>query len=238
MEVSKVTGTLFGVGLGPGDPELITVKALRLIKNAEVIAYPEPDDRESFARSIAAKHFPENVIEIPIVVPMRAERFPAQNVYDEAARTISGHLRDGRNVVVLCQGDPFFYGSFMYLHERLSKNFSVRIVPGVTSMTTCAAAAGIPLCARMEPLNVIPAPIGERELENRLSGSQAAVIVKIGRHLPKVRRVLEKSGLAEKSVFVAHASLDNELVRPLSEAPQTAPYFSIVLVPGSDPYAV
>ena len=233
-----MTGTLYGVGLGPGDPELITVKALRLIKNAEVIAYPEPDDRESFARSIAAEHFPKNVIEIPIVVPMRSERFPAQNVYDEAARLISGHLRDGRNVVVLCQGDPFFYGSFMYLHERLSKNFSVRIVPGVTSMTTCAAAAGIPLCARMEPLNVIPAPIGERELENRLSGSQAAVIVKIGRHLPKVRRVLEKSGLAEKSVFVAHASLENELVRPLSEAPQTAPYFSIVLVPGSDPYAV
>ena len=232
-----MSGKLIGVGLGPGDPELITVKAERIIRTAKVIAYPAPDSGGSFARSIAEASIVEGTIEIPIVIPMREARFPAQDIYDAASQRIETHLQDGTDVVALCQGDPFFYGSFMYLFERVSKRYPVEIVPGVTSMTSCAAAAGTPLCARMEALSVLPSPLDEAQLQRMLSEAGAAAFVKVGRHLPKVRRVIDQLGLTDRSIFVAHASLPQQLVLPLEKAPAEAPYFSIVLVKGTDPYA-
>ncbi|WP_284154699.1 precorrin-2 C(20)-methyltransferase [Algicella marina] len=228
---------LYGIGLGPGDPELMTLKADRLIRAAAVLAYPAPDTGESFARRIAAGAIRADAVEIPIVIPMRAKRFPAQAVYDAAAAEIGGHLDGGRDVVVLCEGDPFFYGSFMYLHQRLSTAHRVEIVPGVTSMTAVAGVAGRPLCARNEVLSVIPAPLGEAEIAARLEGSGAAVIMKVGRHLPKVRRVVEAAGLMRRAVYVSHASLPEERHVPLADAPDDAPYFSMILIPGEDPYA-
>ncbi|MEO0912397.1 MAG: precorrin-2 C(20)-methyltransferase [Pseudomonadota bacterium] len=231
-----MSGVLYGIGLGPGDPDLMTLKADRLIRSASVVAYPAPDTGKSFARRIAAAAIPADAVEIPIVIPMRSARFPAQSVYDAAAPEIGGHLGAGRDVVVLCEGDPFFYGSFMYLHERLARNFRVEIVPGVTSMTAVAGVAGRPLCARNEVLSVIPAPLDEAELASRLAGAGAAVIMKVGRHLAKVRQVVEAAGLLERAVYVSHASLPEERHLPLAEAPDAAPYFSMILIPGEDPY--
>jgi precorrin-2/cobalt-factor-2 C20-methyltransferase len=232
-----MSGTLYGIGLGPGDPDLMTLKAHRLISAAKVVAYPAPDTGDSFARSIAAEAISSNVIEIPIVIPMRVARFPAQAVYDEAAAAIGTHLDGGTDVVVLCEGDPFFYGSFMYLFGRLAEKHKAEIVPGVTSMTACAAMAARPLCARNEILTVIPAPIDEALLLDRLQASGATVIMKVGKHLAKVRRVIEDLNLTDRSVYVAHASLPQQAVVPLTDAPDTAPYFSMILIGGTDPYA-
>ncbi len=232
-----MSGTLYGIGLGPGDPELMTLKAHRLITGAKVIAYPAPDTGDSFARSIAAEFIPEDATEIPIIVPMRTQRFPAQVVYDKAAAEIGAHLSAGRDVVVPCEGDPFFYGSFMYLHERLSRSHPTVTVPGVTSLTAAAAAAARPLCARNEVLQVVPAPLPEEELTARLSTGEAAVIMKVGRHLEKVRTVLSALGKEDRATYLSHATLPNARVMPLAEAPAKAPYFSMILIPGADPYA-
>ncbi|SNS49235.1 precorrin-2 C(20)-methyltransferase [Tropicimonas sediminicola] len=229
-----MTGTLYGLGLGPGDPELLTLKAHRLISGAQVIAYPAPDTGESFARSIAAAFIPDTAREIPIVIPMRSERFPAQEVYDSAAEEIAAALEQGQDVVVLCEGDPFFYGSFMYLYARLAERFPTEVVPGVSSLGAVTAAAGRPLIARDEVLTVLPATLPEAELEAQIRKSNAVAIMKIGRHLAKVRALLEGLGLAERAVFVSHASLPEQNVRPLREAPETAPYFSMIILPGRD----
>lgn len=231
-----MSGVLHGVGLGPGDPELVTRKAWRLVSEARVVAYPAPDSGESFARAIVAEAIAPGAEEIPIVIPMRAERFPAQAVYDAAAGRIGARLAEGLDVVALCEGDPFFYGSFMYLFGRLAGRFPTEIVPGVTSMTACAAAAARPLCARGEALSVVPATLPEDALEERLALAEAAAVMKVGRHLPKLRRVLGRLGREARAVYVARATLGDQLVAPLAEAPETAPYFSMVLIGGSDPY--
>lgn len=232
-----MTGTVHGLGLGPGDPELITLKAHRLLAACPVIAYPAPDTGESFARSIAAPHIPAGVTELPIRIPMRADRFPAQSIYDAAAAEIAGHAGAGRDVAVLCEGDPFFYGSFMYLFARLAERVPVAVVPGVTSLTACAAAAQRPLCARNEPLTVLPGPLEDAALTARLDQGGAFAIMKVGRHLPRIRALLEARGIAGRATYLSHASLEAQRVLPLAEAPEAAPYFSMILIPGEDPYA-
>ncbi|MEL6598221.1 MAG: precorrin-2 C(20)-methyltransferase [Pseudomonadota bacterium] len=232
-----MSGILYGVGVGPGDPELMTVKATRLISGAPVVAYPAPDSGESFARSIAADCIKADVVEVPIVIPMRVARFPAQEVYEAAAQTLAGHLDAGRDVVVLCEGDPFFYGSFMYLFDRLSDRHRVEVVPGVTSLSACAAMARRPLVARSETLTVLPATMPDAELRDRLGCGQAAAIMKVGRHLSRIRSAVRDSGALDRAVYVRHATLPQQEVLPLRDAPETAPYFSMILVPGTDPYA-
>lgn len=229
-----MTGTLFGVGVGPGDPELVTLKAHRLITGAAVVAYPAPDSGESFARRIVAEFLSEDAIEIPMVVPMRVARFPAQTVYDAGAAEIAEHLEAGRNVFVLCEGDPFFYGSFMYLFARLEGRFPVEIVPGVSSLGAVTAAAQRPLCAREEVLTVLPATLDAEVLRDRLAGANAAAIMKLGRHFAKARGVVAELGLTERAMFVRHASLPEQEVTPLADAPDVAPYFSMILIPGRD----
>ena len=235
VAICQVTGKLYGVGVGPGDPELITIKAANLICKAKVIAYPAPVDGDSFARSIAEKHFHSDSIEIPISIPMQESRFPAQFVYKTAAAEISNYLNDGTDVVALCQGDPFFYGSFMYLFVLLAEQFPVEVIPGVSSLSGCSAAAQRPLCARLESFSVLPAPMAETELYDRLAKGGAAAIVKVGRHLPKVNKVLSTLGLNKGAVFISHATLPNQKVLPLAELSDEAPYFSTILVPGRDP---
>ncbi|MGB0439500.1 MAG: precorrin-2 C(20)-methyltransferase [Pikeienuella sp.] len=232
-----MTGTLHGVGLGPGDPDLMTLKAHRLISGAKVIAYPAPAGGDSFARSIAADAIPAGATEVVIPIPMDVRRFPAQDVYDKAAEDIRAHLDAGRDVVTLCEGDPFFYGSFMYLFARLADDYPCEITPGVASMTACAAAAQSPLCARNEVLTVIPGPVDETQLRDRLQASGAAVIMKVGRHLPKIRNVIDELGLTPRATYVERATLGAEVVLPLADAPAKAPYFSMILIAGGDPYA-
>ncbi len=194
-----MTGTLYGLGVGPGDPELITLKALRILRAAPVIAYPAPDDGDSLARSIVAEHLPGGQTEVPIRMPILTDRFPAQDVYDGAAEEIGGHLDDGRDVAVVCEGDPFFYGSFMYLFARLVERFPVEVVPGVSSLTACSAVLGAPLAAQNDVLAVLPAPLAVEELARRLSEVDAAAIIKIGRHFAKVRDVLCTMGLEDRA---------------------------------------
>lgn len=232
-----MTGTLYGIGTGPGDPELLTLKAHRLIANATVIAYPAPDSGDSFARRIVADTIPAGALEIPIVIPMRAERFPAQDVYDAAAAQISGVLDTGVDVVVLCEGDPFFYGSFMYLFSRLSERYATEIVPGVSSLGAVTAAARHPLCARADVLTVLPATLSEDALSERLQSTDAAAIMKLGRHFPKARAVIDRLGLTDRAVLVRHASLPEQQVMPLADAPEETPYFSMILIPGKDAHA-
>ncbi|MEM9061341.1 MAG: precorrin-2 C(20)-methyltransferase [Pseudomonadota bacterium] len=232
-----MTGKLYGIGLGPGDPELMTLKAHRLITSARVIAYPAPDSGESFARSIASKIIPADAEEIPMIVPMRVDRFPAQEVYAEAAETISHHLGAGTDVVVLCEGDPFFYGSFMYLFSRLSAAFPVEIVPGVSSLAGCTAAMQSPLVARNDVLTVLPGPLPDADLKARIEASEAVAIMKVGRHLPRLRALVERTGLMARAAYVERATLPNQRALPLAEAPETAPYFSMILITkGTDPW--
>lgn len=226
-----MTGTLYGLGIGPGDPELITLKALRLLRAAPVLAYPAPETGDSLARAIIAPHLPGGQIEIAIRMPFVVERAPAQEAYDHAAARLAGHLEAGRDVAVLCEGDPFLYGSFMYLFGRLAERFPVQVVPGVTSLTACAAALGTPLAARNDVLTVLPAPLDAAVLRDRLAGADAAVIIKVGRHLPKVRAVLADLGLTDRAHYIERATLDNQRLMTLDQAPaDAAPYFSMILV--------
>lgn len=232
-----MAGKLYGVGLGPGDPELMTLRAHRLISGAEVVAYPTLAGDDSFARSIAAAVIPDGAREIAMDVPMTTAREPAQAAYDMGAAEIAAVLDGGQDVVCLCEGDPFFYGSFMYLFARLAERYDVEVVPGVTSITACAARAGMPLAARNERLTVLPGPLPEAELRARIDGAESVAIMKVGRHLSKIRGVIDELGLTGQAAYVERASLPEEVVCPLVEAPEEAPYFSMILLTkGADPW--
>lgn len=224
-------GTLYGLGIGPGDPELLTLKALRLLRACPVLAYPAPETGDSLARSIVAPHLPGHQTEYAIRMPLTVERFPAQAIYDKAAEDLAVHLQAGRDIAVLCEGDPFFYGSFMYLFGRLAERFPVEVVPGVSSLTACAAALGHPLAARNDVLTVIPAPLDDEAIAARLQGSDAAAILKLGRHGPRIIALLRRLGLADRAQYVERATMANQRILPLDRLdPQSIPYFAMILV--------
>ena len=226
-----MTGTLYGLGVGPGDPELITLKALRILHDAPVLAYPAPEHVDSLARGIVAVHLPGGQTEIPNRMPLVTDRFPAQAVYAAAAADIARHLDAGRDVAVVCEGDPFFYGSFMYVFARLVEQFPVEVVPGVSSLTACSAVLGAPLAARNDTLVVLPAPLEAEELTRRLDDVDAAAIIKVGRHLAKVRGVLRDLGLVTRARYVERATMSSQRILALDEvADGEAPYFSMILV--------
>ncbi len=232
-----MNGTLFGIGLGPGDPGLITRRAAALIEAATVIAYPTLAGGTSFARGIASDLIPTHVREIVIDVPMTTAREPAQAAYDRGAAEIAEALSCGDDVACLCEGDPFLYGSFMYIHARLADRFNVEVVPGVTSLTACAARAEIPLASRDGQLTVIPATLPDHELARRIEDADCAAVLKVGRHLSKVRTVIERLGRLDQATYIARATLAEEHVCALTDAPETAPYFSMILIAGrSDPW--
>ena len=227
----EMTGTLYGLGIGPGDPELITLKALRLIEQTPVIAYPAPELGESLARAIAAPHIPCGKIEITIRTPMVAGKFPAHDIYDRYANDIAKHLRKSKDVAVLCEGDPFLYGSFMYLFSRLSGEYPTHVVPGVSSLGACAALVGVPLVSRNETLSIVPAPLDEAELTTRIKAAQAVAVMKIGRHFKKVRQVIERLGLSQRAHYIEHASMTNQRALTLDQVdPTKVPYFSMILI--------
>jgi len=232
-----VTGRLIGVGTGPGDPQLVTRRAWALIEGARVIAYPAPDTGTSFARSIVAEAIAGDAVEIPMSVPMRPGRAPAQSVYDDAATAIGGHLAAGRDVIVLCEGDPLFYGSFMYLLVRLRDSYPVEIVPGVNSLSACAAAQAHPLVARSDVLTVLPGTLDDEALAAAIGAADAVAIMKIGRHMPRLRALVDRLGLTGHALYTSHASLPHERALALSDAPDDAPYFSMILIyKGDDPW--
>ena len=226
-----MSATVYGIGVGPGDPELITVKALRRLRAAPVVAYPAPEQGASFARGIVARWLSPAQIELAIRVPMASARFPAEAVYDSAADAIAGHVGAGRDVAMLCQGDPFFYGSFMYLFARLAERVPVEIVPGVSSLTACAAAAHWPLAARDDALMVLPASLGDDELARRLAAADSIALIKLGRHFARVREVLRRLGLAGNARYIERATTASERVLPLDAVDAASvPYFSLILL--------
>jgi precorrin-2/cobalt-factor-2 C20-methyltransferase len=227
---TAVKGRLYGLGLGPGDPELVTLKAVRLLRAAAVVAYPAPAGGVSFARSIAAEWIAPGQREIVIDFPMRPGP-PPTAIYDAAAATLAAELDAGRDVAFLCQGDPFLYGTFAAIFLRLAPRYSVIVVPGVTSLTACAAAAATPLVQRDETLAVIPATLSEAELTRRLAAAEAAAIVKLGRHAGKVRRVLVALGRLDATIYVERATQPNQRVAPFAEIDAgSVPYFAMALV--------
>ncbi|NNE83029.1 MAG: precorrin-2 C(20)-methyltransferase [Alphaproteobacteria bacterium] len=226
-----MSGTVYGIGVGPGDPELMTLKGARLLNACPVIAYPAPETGDSLARRIAAPHMPDTATEIIIRTPMPTDRFPAEEVYDRAAREIGEHLAADRDVAVLCEGDPFFYGSFMYLFARLAEQWPVEVVPGVSSLMACAATLGAPLAARNDVLSVLPAPLDDATLAARLTDCDAAAIIKVGRHFGRVRALLNELGLAERARYIERATLEEQRVIALDQVDaDSVPYFSMVLV--------
>jgi precorrin-2/cobalt-factor-2 C20-methyltransferase len=225
------TGTLYGVGVGPGDPELMTVKAWRLISTADVIAYLCANGKDSTARDIAKPFIPDSVTEIAIDMPMRVEREPGEAAYDKGTAEISKHLDQGQDVVMLCEGDPFFYGSFMYVFERLSEKYKTIVVPGVTSITAAAAAIEKPLVARNDVLKVLPATLSEERLREELSNCQSAAIIKVGRHFGKVKNILSALDLLDNATAIENATHENQVITPVAEIEtETLPYFTTIIV--------
>jgi precorrin-2 C20-methyltransferase/precorrin-3B C17-methyltransferase len=232
-------GRLYGVGVGPGDPELLTLKAQRLIAAADVIAYPVARHGRSVARGIAAEHFRADVTEVAMRYPVTTEatdhpggyQGALVDFYDESAAALAAQLDAGRDVVVLCEGDPFFYGSYMYLHDRLASRYATTVVAGVTSFSAAAASAGVPLAKRDDVLTILPGTLPVETLTARLADADAAVVMKLGRTFPTVVEAAGRAGVVERSVYVERASSDRERCAPLGDMDDDVPYMSLVLVP-------
>jgi precorrin-2 C20-methyltransferase/precorrin-3B C17-methyltransferase len=232
-------GRLFGVGVGPGDPELLTIKARRVIEAADIVAYPVAQHGRSVARRIAAPYLQEHQVEIALRYPVTTGTTDhpggyegaLREFYDESATVLAAQLDAGRDVVVLCEGDPFFYGSYMYLHERLAPRYATEVVPGVTSFSAAAAACGLPLAKRDDVLTILPGTLSPDVLAARLHSTDAAVVIKLGRTFGAVREAAERAGVAERSVHVERASSTEERVAPLRAVQGDVPYMSLVLVP-------
>ncbi|MEO4047308.1 precorrin-2 C(20)-methyltransferase [Pseudomonas sp. CAU 1711] len=239
-------GRLLGLGVGPGDPELITLKALRLLQSAPVVGYFVAKAKASKGQGgnafgIIEAHLTDEQRRLPLVYPVTTEKLAPPlsyedviaDFYDTCAVQIAAELDAGRDVAVICEGDPFFYGSYMYLHDRLAERYEAEVVPGVCSMLGCASVLGTPLVYRNQSLSVLSGVLPEEELEQRLRHAEAAVVMKLGRNFDKVRRVLQRLGLAERAHYVERATMDNQRIVPLAEVdPLASPYFSMILVPG------
>ncbi|WP_033345710.1 precorrin-2 C(20)-methyltransferase [Catenuloplanes japonicus] len=235
-----MAGRLYGVGLGPGDPELVTVKAARLIGEADVIAFHSARHGRSIARGIAAPYRRDGQIEEPLVYPVTTEttdhpggyRGALEDFYADAAARLATHLDAGRDVVVLCEGDPFFYGSYMHMHKRLAGRYETVVVPGVTSIAGAAAELGRPLVEAEETLTVLPGTLPADELATRLAAADSAAIMKLGRTFGAVRDALESAGRLDDAWYVERATTAQQRISPLRDVdPATVPYFSVALLP-------
>ena len=240
-DAAEKTGTLYGVGVGPGDPELVSVKAARLIGTAPILAYFAKKGRRGHARRIVDVYVREGTEELPLHYPLTTEMSFADPLYvrevggfyAEAAELLAGHLAASRDVILIAEGDPLFYGSFMHLYIRLKDRFPVEIVPGVTGFSGCAAAAGLPMTWGDDVMAVLPGTLGEDDLAARLTGTDAAVIMKLGSNFPKVRRAIERAGLTGRAIYIERGSMPGEVVMPLGEKGDDAsPYFSLILIGG------
>jgi len=234
-------GRLIGIGLGPGDPELLTVKAVRLLQAAPIVAYFAKAGRRGNARAIVDGWLTPANEELPLHYPVTTEipfadqayRDALAAFYEASAERIAAHLRAGRDVALLSEGDPLFYGSFMHLYVRLKSRFATAIVPGVTGMCGAWSAAGAPMTWGDDVLVVAPATLPLKELIGRLEKADGAAIMKIGSHLGKVREALGAAGMLSRAIYVERATMSNEVVMPLADkTDDVAPYFAMVLVPG------
>jgi precorrin-2 C20-methyltransferase/precorrin-3B C17-methyltransferase len=235
-----MSGRLYGVGLGPGDPELVTVKAARLIGAADVVAFHAAQHGRSVARALAAPYLRDGQIEELLVYPVTTEttdhpggyQGAIDEFYEAAAARLAAHLDAGRDVVVLAEGDPFFYGSYMHMHKRLAHRYPTEVVPGVTSVSGAAAAVGRPLVERDEVLTVLPGTLGADELAEWLATTDSAAVMKLGRTFPQVREAFDRAGVLDRALYVERATTDRQRAMPLADVdPASVPYFSLALLP-------
>ncbi|WP_281979027.1 precorrin-2 C(20)-methyltransferase [Pseudorhizobium flavum] len=234
-------GRLTGVGTGPGDPELLTLKAVRALQEADVVAFFCKKGSAGNGRAIVDAHLRPGVIELPLVYPLTTEahkedrnyKEPIAAFFDRSAEDVARHLEQGRNVAVLSEGDPLFYGSYMHLHVRLAHRYTTEVVAGVTAMSGCWSVAGLPLVQGDDILSILPGTLPEGSLAERLAGTDGAVIMKVGRNLPKIRRALQSAGKLSQAVYVERGTMASGKVCRLEERDESpAPYFSLILVPG------
>jgi precorrin-2/cobalt-factor-2 C20-methyltransferase len=236
-----MSGRLIGVGVGPGDPELLTLKAARSLAEADVVAYFAKQGRLGNARRIVTPHLRAGVEELPLLYPVTTEvpkdcaayRHAIRDFFDAAAAAVASHIEAGRTVAVISEGDPMFYGSYMHLHTRLSDRYATEIVAGVTGMSGCWSMAGVPIAQGDDIFVVLPGTLPETELARRLAEADAAVVMKLGRNLPKVRRALAKAGCLDRAIYVERGTTaEGAMVRLRDKPDDDAPYFALVLVPG------
>ena len=234
-------GRLWGVGLGPGDPELITLKAARLIESADVIAYHQGVGKQSNARRIAVGLFPAGVVEEVLQYPVTTGTTDHPGgyagamaaFYEECAARLGAHLEAGRDVVILAEGDPLFYGSYMYMHDRLADRFETEVVPGVPAFAAATAAVASPLVRLTDVLTILPGTLPEPELARRLADTDGAIIMKLGRTFPAVVSALRQAGRLEGALYVERASMPEQRWMPVTDVdPSSVPYFSLIVVPG------
>jgi precorrin-2/cobalt-factor-2 C20-methyltransferase len=234
-------GTIFGLGLGPGEPDLMSVRADRLLRQARHIAYFRKAGKPGQARQIVAGLLAEDVVEFPMEYPVTTEiplEDPAYNdalgpFYADCARHLRALSDQGCDVVVLCEGDPFFYGSFMHLYTRLRDTNPVQVVPAITGMSGAWTVTGQPITWGDDVLTVLMGTLPEAELARHMADTDALVVMKIGRNIDKVRRALETAGRMDRAWLVEYATMPGQKVMRLAEAEgRVTPYFSIVLVHG------
>ncbi|HMR33136.1 MAG TPA: precorrin-2 C(20)-methyltransferase [Geminicoccaceae bacterium] len=235
-----MSGWLYGVGVGPGDPELLTLKALRIVEAAPVIAHFAKAGRPSHARAVVAGRIRPGTVELSLPYPVTTEidrdhgdyRSAITAFFDQSAARVAAHLDAGRDVAVLSEGDPFFYGSYLHLHVRLADRYPAEVVPGVTGMSACWSLGGEPLVSGDEVLAVLPSTLPEAELAVRLQRGDGAVLMKLGRNLPKVRRALAEAGRLDRAIYVERGTMPgSRVVRLADKSDDEAPYFAVVLVP-------
>jgi precorrin-2/cobalt-factor-2 C20-methyltransferase len=229
------------VGVGPGDPELLTLKAIRVLKEVEVIAHFAKAGNASNARATIVGHIRPDVTELTFRYPVTTE-IPRntrdycdrmRTFYDDSAATVAAHLDAGHRVAVICEGDPLFYGSYMHLHVRLAARYPTEVVAGVTGMSGCWSAVATPMAQGNDVFTVLPGTLSENELERRLEDANCAVIMKLGRNLPKVRRALRRAGRLDRAIYVERGTTANAAsMRLTAKLDDEAPYLSMVLVPG------
>ncbi|ASJ71885.1 precorrin-2 C(20)-methyltransferase [Granulosicoccus antarcticus] len=236
---TTLRGKVTCVGLGPGDPDLMSVKADRLVRNASHVAYFRKRGRAGQARSIVDGLLRSDVTEFPMEYPVTTELCFSGDDYKQQLAAFYEHwtaqllsLCGETDVIVLCEGDPFFYGSFMHLHSRLQGQVEVDIVPGITGMSGCWTATDIPITWGDDVLTVLMATLSEEELTRRATGDDALVIMKMGRNLPRVYRALTSAGRLQDAWLVERGTMPGQRVQRLQEVEGTVPYFSMVLVHG------
>jgi precorrin-2/cobalt-factor-2 C20-methyltransferase len=236
-------GTLFGVGVGPGDPELMTVKAVQVLAKARVVGFFAKRGKLGNAHATAKQQIHPEAELLPLIYPYTVELSPRhpdyiaamRAFYDDCAAQIRVRLDAGQDVAVLCEGDPMFYGSYMYLHDRIAHDYRCTVIPGITSFAGCAAGAGIALVSTDRVFSIIPGTLSEPELEAKLHSADAVAIIKLGSNFGKVRRVLARLGRLEGATYFEHGTTEREVVMPLAhKTDERSLYFSLIIVPAHD----
>lgn len=234
-------GRLFGIGLGPGDPDLVTIKAAKIISSVPVVAYFAKKGVKGRASAILDRFVGAGCSQLQLHFPVTTETHFCENAYTEELRSfytkaeqaITAHLVAARDVAFVCEGDPLFYGSFMHLYVRLKDRFAVEVIPGVTGVSGCWSAAKLPMAWGDDVLSIIPGTLGLDALIRHLQAADAAVIIKIGSNLPKIRAAITEAGRLSAAIYVEHGTSDAQTILPLAvKTDDRAPYFSSILIPG------